>query len=150
MSSKLLKYRTKLDTIIAFIDENEDELESDILIENKTITLAQKLQISLELKWYRVYASIASLVEVVESETEHAYEDSYYDVLVNSKRAVTTQETKVVAGMDNDYRNIKEIYTEAKGIMKEIQGVLDLLKTRNFVLSKQADLIIKGMDGHII
>lgn len=142
------EYLEKIENLQSEVEEslNHDQ----IVLNDQLLKSAMKDQVQLQLKWEQYFSRVSSYVRDLEQLLEEVYSKEFDKSINNKYKDVTAQQAKHSALASETYINVKIVYNEAVKLKTEIQGVVDVIKSRQFTLNKIADLVINSVDSTII
>ena len=140
---RLKKYQTEFDNY-------ESTLVDDVELDGKVLEKALVNQISIQLKWNRLYARVYALRQEAKMEAEAAFGRAFTVVTGNAYKSVSSTEAKHHATCDDEYIKAKQRETKVIRLEKEIEGVVDVIESRKYVLKDITSTVIKDCNGKIL
>lgn len=126
----------------------EDRLKIDV--RDQVLFNALREQVALQMKYDEIYRTACWLVNEMETECESKFSIAFSNLLNNSQKALGVTEAKQYALSDKDYVDARRILSSAKYVKGKVEGTMDALTTRKYVLKNMCDALESGNDSHII
>lgn len=147
------KTKTLEDEIEKFIEVYEEEfskVEKDLPLDGKKLNSCLKNQLDLELTWER----LTKRINVISDRCEHMVDTSYSvavkNEIQNNHRTTSISEAKEFAKNDQNYRDFKKLSIEIKKYRDEARGVLEVVRSRKYILNNMTNAIINGSEDKIL
>lgn len=143
INDRLKKYQTTYDKHISTV-------EDDVELQGKKLEKAMVGHIETQLKWNRLYSKVYALHQEAKTESESKFGRAYTDAVSDAYKSVSSTDAKHKAMCDDNYIKAKQLETRVVRLEKEIEGVIDVLESRKYILKDLAATIIKECDGRIL
>jgi len=150
MNDDLESIYERLEEIQESFDSLYEEALDLIPFENERIASALKTQLPLQLQWETLHKSSCRVHDISEMNMEEAYSDAITDELRDSYKHVSISEAKEFAKINIEYKQWKKALVKARSLRDEIKGVLDVITTRKYTLNNMSNVIIAGVEDHIL
>jgi ElaB/YqjD/DUF883 family membrane-anchored ribosome-binding protein len=146
----LKELATLTSNIEQIISTGKSEDEHYFKIDNEILKNALTDQVRLHHKWEHLLSGSRNIFYEAETYMEAAYSKALSDVLSNSNVDYTTTEAKILAQKDSNYVEVRLLYNRISNVKKDAESVLRALETRKWILKNITDLVVQGVDNHII
>lgn len=127
-----------------------EETEELVFIDGKLLKDALKNQLPLEMSWELMCKKLCNLYDHAELVAETAYSDACKSVMKDKYVSYTFTEAKTYAKADSMYKNAMKTLNDIRHIRDEARGVCEVVKTRKYTLKSLSDVLIAGVENHII
>lgn len=134
----------------AEFDKYEAKLEDEVELQGKVLETALVDQISMQLKWNRLYAKVYALRQEAKMEAEAEFGRAFTSSTGNAYKSVSSTEAKHHAMCDDAYILAKQRETKVIRLEKEVEGVVDVIESRKYVLKDITSTVIKDCNGKIL
>lgn len=122
-----------------------NETEPKILLEDKTISDANKQQLSLEMDWGSLYSQVYGYLMMLDNELEEVYSNAYTKIVNDSYKSYTATEAKQIAMSNHEYVNTKKQYNKLKKLEMDVRVIKDTVNSRRYLLKHITDSAISGV-----
>ena len=127
-----------------------DRLEDEVLLQNKRLDNTLISQLNIQLDWVKLSAKISWLFKNAELETEEYFAIAYTDVMSNSAKILSATEARQYANCDNTYIKSKQFENDVYKLKKEVDGVVDIIETRKYIVKDLTAAIINDVSKTIL
>jgi hypothetical protein len=140
----------KLQSYKVEVEELSKNIETDIVFDDKKLEASLVNQIDLQFKWNRMYAKVYSLRKNASIESEAAFARAYTNAVSDAYKSVSSTDAKHYAMCDDDYISSKQLETKITRLKKEVEGIVDVLESRKYILKDLTASIINECNGYIL
>lgn len=127
-----------------------EDVINKISLDGRIITTALKEQAELQVTWELFTKNVSNLCDLIEHKCEVAYSEAIQREVKDSYRSTTITEAKEFAKADSDYKNLKVLLYRTRLVRDESKGILETINSRKYILNNLSNLVVAGMDNHIL
>lgn len=127
-----------------------EDVINKISLDGRIITTALKEQAELQVTWELFTKNVSNLCDLIEHKCEVAYSEAVQREVKDSYRSTTITEAKEFAKADSDYKNLKVLLYRTRLVRDESKGILETINSRKYILNNLSNLVVAGMDNHIL
>ena len=127
-----------------------EDVINKISLDGRIITTALKEQAELQVTWELFTKNVSNLCDLIEHKCEVAYSEAVQREVKDSYRSTTITEAKEFAKADSDYKNLKVLLYRTRLVRDESRGILETINSRKYILNNLSNLVVAGMDNHIL
>ena len=143
INDRLKKYQKEFDYL-------SKGVEDEILLDNKQLDKVLIKQIDLQVKWNRLYAKVYSLHKECKLDSEAAFGQAYTDAVSDAYKSVSSTDAKHKALCNDSYIKTKQLENKVLRLEKEVEGFVDVIESRKYILKDLAATIIKECNKQIL
>lgn len=147
---RLEEFENLYEAAVEMFDSQLDEDVRQIDIRDRVLSHCLKDQVALQMAWEEVYRDVEYLYLEVSDECDRMFSIAFRELTGNSYKQLSVTEAKLYAQSDRDYCDTRRVLNKIKVLKGKIEGVMESIKTRRFMLKGITDALQAGNDGYII
>jgi len=131
-------------------DIYEETLEDEVDLQGKILEKALASQTEMQLRWNRLYARVYALRQEAKMEADAAFGRAFTAATGDAYKSVSSTEAKHHAMCDDTYIRTKQREIKVVRLEKEVEGVVDVIESRKYILKDISATVIKECNGKIL
>lgn len=146
----LIDIQNEFDRLKQDYEELFEETEELVLIEGKILKDALRDQLPLELSWELMVKKLCNLYDHAELLVDTTFAEAVKEVMKDKYVDHTFMEAKTYAKANKSYKAAVTLLNDIRHIRDESKGVSEVTKTRKYTLKSLSDVLVAGVENHII
>lgn len=141
--------QTRYDDLSVKFDEKYAEVEDLIDVNDVQLREALGAQTLLERNWLHFKARVSRLANEAEYYRDERL-GAAHKHFMHSQRAYSSTEVKRLAENDSEYLEYKMIHIQTLELKEMVDGVVDIIHSRRYVLNNITNAMVAAVDKQVI
>lgn len=132
------------------VEEQYNKDSEQIDVQNQRLGVVSKNQLKLQLEWYDILRTAQFILSEIDDELDRQFSLAFIELMEDHSKQLSTTEGKIYANSTREVVETKKLKNRAVEVKDRIDGVVEAINTRKYIIKNLTDMLTHGHEDYLI